>query len=51
MENDLESEQKKSQEYQKVVRKYERRIKELSYQVNTRLLAHTACWAVSHFTN
>uniref|UniRef100_A0AAQ5ZVF7 Myosin-7B n=1 Tax=Amphiprion ocellaris TaxID=80972 RepID=A0AAQ5ZVF7_AMPOC len=32
LENELESEQKKSQEYQKVVRKYERRIKELSYQ-------------------
>ncbi|XP_034724218.1 myosin, heavy chain 7B, cardiac muscle, beta a isoform X1 [Etheostoma cragini] len=29
---EIESEQKKSQEYQKVVRKYERRIKELSYQ-------------------
>uniref|UniRef100_A0A668S8T5 Uncharacterized protein n=1 Tax=Oreochromis aureus TaxID=47969 RepID=A0A668S8T5_OREAU len=33
LENELESEQKKSQEYQKGVRKYERRIKELSYQV------------------
>uniref|UniRef100_A0A7N8YBQ4 Myosin-7B n=1 Tax=Mastacembelus armatus TaxID=205130 RepID=A0A7N8YBQ4_9TELE len=32
LENELESEQKKSQEYQKGVRKYERRIKELSYQ-------------------
>ncbi|XP_075997481.1 myosin, heavy chain 7B, cardiac muscle, beta a [Genypterus blacodes] len=32
VENELESEQKKSQEYQKGVRKYERRIKELSYQ-------------------
>ncbi|XP_069013375.1 myosin, heavy chain 7B, cardiac muscle, beta a [Embiotoca jacksoni] len=32
LENEMESEQKKSQEYQKVVRKYERRIKELSYQ-------------------
>ncbi|KAI3370408.1 hypothetical protein L3Q82_025175 [Scortum barcoo] len=32
LENDLESEQKKSQEYQKGVRKYERRIKELTYQ-------------------
>uniref|UniRef100_A0A3Q3X5S8 Uncharacterized protein n=1 Tax=Mola mola TaxID=94237 RepID=A0A3Q3X5S8_MOLML len=32
LENDLESEQKKSQEYQKGVRKYERRVKELSYQ-------------------
>ena len=30
----MEAEQKKSQEYQKGVRKYERRIKELSYQVN-----------------
>lgn len=38
LENELESEQKKGQEYQKIVRKYERRIKELSYQVNTRLL-------------
>lgn len=36
LENELESEQKKGQEYQKIVRKYERRIKELSYQVNTR---------------
>lgn len=34
LENELESEQKKGQEYQKIVRKYERRIKELSYQVN-----------------
>lgn len=33
LENELESEQKKGQEYQKIVRKYERRIKELSYQV------------------
>lgn len=33
LENELESEQKKSQEFQKGVRKYERRIKELSYQV------------------
>ncbi|XP_071371708.1 myosin, heavy chain 7B, cardiac muscle, beta a [Centroberyx affinis] len=32
LENELESEQKKSQEYQKGVRKYERRIKELTYQ-------------------
>uniref|UniRef100_A0A672ZJ00 Myosin-7B n=1 Tax=Sphaeramia orbicularis TaxID=375764 RepID=A0A672ZJ00_9TELE len=32
LENELESEQKKSQEYQKGVRKFERRIKELSYQ-------------------
>uniref|UniRef100_A0A8D0A4E7 Myosin-7B n=1 Tax=Sander lucioperca TaxID=283035 RepID=A0A8D0A4E7_SANLU len=32
LENEIESEQKKSQEYQKGVRKYERRIKELSYQ-------------------
>ncbi|XP_033822608.2 myosin, heavy chain 7B, cardiac muscle, beta a [Periophthalmus magnuspinnatus] len=32
LENELEAEQKKSQEYQKGVRKYERRIKELSYQ-------------------
>uniref|UniRef100_A0A8C4DZ43 Myosin-7B n=1 Tax=Dicentrarchus labrax TaxID=13489 RepID=A0A8C4DZ43_DICLA len=32
LENELESEQKKSQEFQKGVRKYERRIKELSYQ-------------------
>uniref|UniRef100_A0A3P9BTV3 Myosin, heavy chain 7B, cardiac muscle, beta a n=1 Tax=Maylandia zebra TaxID=106582 RepID=A0A3P9BTV3_9CICH len=32
LENEFESEQKKSQEYQKGVRKYERRIKELSYQ-------------------
>uniref|UniRef100_A0A3Q3ISE2 Myosin-7B n=1 Tax=Monopterus albus TaxID=43700 RepID=A0A3Q3ISE2_MONAL len=32
LENELESEQRKSQEYQKGVRKYERRIKELSYQ-------------------
>lgn len=39
MENELDSEQKKGQEYQKIMRKYERRIKELSYQVNTRLLA------------
>lgn len=36
LENELESEQKKGQEYQKILRKYERRIKELSYQVNTR---------------
>lgn len=33
LQNELESEQKKSQEFQKGVRKYERRIKELSYQV------------------
>lgn len=39
LENELESEQKKGQEYQKIVRKYERRIKELSYQVNFRLPA------------
>ncbi|KAM7423236.1 hypothetical protein PAMA_011003 [Pampus argenteus] len=32
LENELESEQKKNQEYQKGVRKSERRIKELSYQ-------------------
>ncbi|KAI4875063.1 hypothetical protein NFI96_033358 [Prochilodus magdalenae] len=32
LESELESEQKKSNEYQKGVRKYERRIKELSYQ-------------------
>ncbi|CAF96863.1 unnamed protein product, partial [Tetraodon nigroviridis] len=32
LENELDSEQKKSQEFQKGVRKYERRIKELSYQ-------------------
>uniref|UniRef100_A0A8C2ZHH2 Myosin-7B n=1 Tax=Cyclopterus lumpus TaxID=8103 RepID=A0A8C2ZHH2_CYCLU len=32
LENEMESEQKKSQEFQKGVRKYERRIKELSYQ-------------------
>uniref|UniRef100_A0A8D3BJV1 Myosin-7B n=1 Tax=Scophthalmus maximus TaxID=52904 RepID=A0A8D3BJV1_SCOMX len=32
LENELDSEQKKSQEYQKGVRKYDRRIKELSYQ-------------------
>ncbi|KAL0978602.1 hypothetical protein UPYG_G00172780 [Umbra pygmaea] len=32
LENELESEQKKSQEFQKGVRKYERRIKELTYQ-------------------
>ncbi|XP_039590559.1 myosin-7-like [Polypterus senegalus] len=32
LENELESEQKRSNEYQKGVRKYERRIKELSYQ-------------------
>eukprot|EP00064_Thunnus_orientalis_P005906 superscaffoldBa00000596_g5920 len=32
LENELECEQKKSQDYQKGVRKYERRIKELSYQ-------------------
>ncbi|XP_070707481.1 myosin, heavy chain 7B, cardiac muscle, beta a [Pempheris klunzingeri] len=32
LENELEAEQKKSQEFQKGVRKYERRIKELSYQ-------------------
>ncbi|KAM9859748.1 myosin, heavy chain 7B, cardiac muscle, beta a isoform 3-T3 [Aulostomus maculatus] len=32
LENELESEQKKSQEYQKGLRKYERRVKELSYQ-------------------
>ncbi|XP_067288205.1 myosin, heavy chain 7B, cardiac muscle, beta a isoform X1 [Pseudorasbora parva] len=32
LENELESEQKKSNEFQKGVRKYERRIKELSYQ-------------------
>lgn len=38
LETELESEQKKGQEYQKIVRKYERRIKELSYQVNSRLL-------------
>lgn len=35
LENELESEQKKGQEYQKILRKYERRIKELSYQVNS----------------
>lgn len=33
LQNELEAEQKKSQEFQKGVRKYERRIKELSYQV------------------
>lgn len=33
LEGELESEQKKSQEFQKGVRKYERRIKELTYQV------------------
>ncbi|XP_046881579.1 myosin, heavy chain 7B, cardiac muscle, beta a isoform X2 [Hypomesus transpacificus] len=32
LEGELESEQKKSQEFQKGVRKYERRIKELTYQ-------------------
>ncbi|XP_066529234.1 myosin-7-like [Hoplias malabaricus] len=32
LESELESEQKKSNEYQKGVRKYERRIKELTYQ-------------------
>ncbi|CAB1314769.1 unnamed protein product [Coregonus sp. 'balchen'] len=32
LENELESEQKRSQEFQKVFRKYERRIKELTYQ-------------------
>ncbi|XP_050978503.1 myosin, heavy chain 7B, cardiac muscle, beta a isoform X2 [Labeo rohita] len=32
LENELESEQKKSNEFQKGVRKYERRIKELTYQ-------------------
>lgn len=42
LENELESEQKKGQEYQKIVRKYERRIKELSYQVNFSLLASKA---------
>lgn len=35
LENELESEQKKSNEFQKGVRKYERRIKELTYQVQT----------------
>ena len=40
LENELESEQKKSQEYQKGVRKYERRIKELSYQVNHHCSLH-----------
>ncbi|XP_034068174.1 myosin, heavy chain 7B, cardiac muscle, beta a isoform X2 [Gymnodraco acuticeps] len=34
LENEMELEQKKSQEYQKGVRKYERRIKELSYQAD-----------------
>lgn len=46
LENELESEQKKSQEYQKAVRKYERRIKELSYQVNHRSVCTDACWGV-----
>ncbi|XP_053723705.1 myosin, heavy chain 7B, cardiac muscle, beta a isoform X1 [Synchiropus splendidus] len=32
LESELDSEQKKSQEYQKGLRKYERRVKELSYQ-------------------
>ncbi|XP_062251988.1 myosin, heavy chain 7B, cardiac muscle, beta a isoform X1 [Platichthys flesus] len=32
LQNELDSEQKKSQEYQKGVRKYERRVKELTYQ-------------------
>lgn len=40
LESELESEQKKSQEYQKGVRKYERRIKELSYQVTQPLFAN-----------
>lgn len=35
MESELESEQKKGNEYQKGIRKYERRIKDLTYQVQT----------------
>ena len=34
LENEVESEQKKSTEAIKGIRKYERRIKELTYQVN-----------------
>lgn len=38
LENELEMEQKKSSEAVKGVRKYERRIKELTYQVGLMLL-------------
>ena len=37
LENEVESEQKKSSDAIKGVRKYERRIKELTYQVNIHL--------------
>lgn len=37
LENELEMEQRKSSDSVKGIRKYERRIKELTYQVNSRL--------------
>lgn len=37
LENELEIEQRKSSDSVKGIRKYERRIKELTYQVNSRL--------------
>lgn len=37
LENELELEQRKSSDSVKGIRKYERRIKELTYQVNSRL--------------
>lgn len=47
LENELDSEQKKSQEYQKAVRKYERRLKELSYQVNHPCVCtHIVLWHI-----
>lgn len=39
LENEVETEQKKSSEAVKGVRKYERRIKELTYQVGLTLLS------------
>ena len=41
LENEVESEQKKSSEAVKGIRKYERRIKELTYQVICFVLAIT----------
>lgn len=41
LEGELDAEQKKTAEAQKGIRKYERRIKELSYQVQW-------CWAQVH---
>jgi len=43
LENEVEGEQKKSSEAVKGIRKYERRIKELTYQVCCRKLASLIC--------